>query len=150
MRKVLGVLLILIGTILILSYMYKWNFQLWPFALLLLGIFLFFISSKTRYMLYIPSTILILSSIFFIYNIFTDWHNFVKLWPTLMLIVSISFFLPAIINKQKQFLLPAFILLAISICLFFISFNVVYFWPIIFIVLGLWILLDKRIFSNKI
>ncbi len=148
MRKILGILLIILGTLLILGYMYKWSFELWPFSLLILGIFLFLASSKIRYMLYIPATILTLSSIFFIYNVFTGWHNFDKLWPILMLIVSISFFIPIIISKKNEFLSPAFIILGISICLFFISFNVVNFWPIIFIILGLWLLIDKRIFGK--
>jgi len=146
MRKILGILLILLGAFLILGYMYKWNLELWPFSLLVLGVFFFFAASKNKYMLYIPATILVLTSIFFIYNIFTDWEKFNSLWPILMLIVSISFFITGIIGKKNEFFFPALIILGISICLFFISFNIVNFWPIIFIILGIWILIDKKIF----
>lgn len=150
MKKILGVLLIIIGTILILGYMYNWKAQIWPISFLILGVFFFVIASKTRYMLYIPAIVLTFSSLFFIYNILTNWQNFNKLWPTLILLFSLSFIISAIIGKQKELFLPGFIVLAVSICLFFISFNIFKFWPIILIILGLWVLIDKKNFKNQI
>jgi predicted membrane protein len=144
MKKILGILLIIVGTLLILGNMYNWKIQFWPLGLLILGIFLFTISSKTKYIFYIPAIILSLSSIFFFYNIFTSWENFNKLWPILMLIVSISFFTSSIAGKQKDLVIPAIILFLVSLCLFFISFNVLKFWPVIFIILGLWIIIDRK------
>lgn len=149
MKKLLGILLIILGTLLIIGNMYNWKIQFWPLALLVLGIFLFSMSSKTKYFFYIPATILTLSSIFFFYNIFTSWENFNKLWPILMLIVSISFFISAFIGKQKDLWIPAIILLLVSLCLFFISFNVLKFWPVIFVAIGLWILIDRRTSAKK-
>jgi hypothetical protein len=32
----------------------------------------------------------------------------------------------------------------VSLCLFFISFNILKFWPVIFIILGLWVIIDKK------
>lgn len=144
MKKIIGVLLIIIGTLLIIGNMYNWKFQFWPLGLLILGILLFTISSKSRSVFYIPAVILTLSSLFFFYNIFTDWANFDKLWPTLMLIVSISFFVSSFIGKQKDLIIPAFIIFIVSLSLYFISFNILKFWPVIFVILGLWILIDKK------
>ncbi|MFN3410718.1 MAG: hypothetical protein ACK4YF_00980 [Exilispira sp.] len=144
MKKIIGVLLIITGTLIILGNMYSWKIQFWPLGLLILGILLFTFSSKDKFILYIPAVILTLSSLFFFYNIFTDWNNFNKLWPTLMLIVSISFFVSSFIGKRKDLIIPAFIILIVSLSLYFISFNVIKFWPIIFIILGLWILIDKK------
>lgn len=149
MKKLLGILLIILGTILIIGNMYSWKIQFWPLALLVLGIFLFTISSRNNYIIYIPAVILTLSSVFFFYNIFTSWENFNKLWPILMLIVSISFFISAFIGKQKDLWIPAIILFLVSLCLFFISFNVLKFWPVIFVAIGLWILIDRRTSAKK-
>lgn len=144
MKKIIGVLLIITGTLIILGNMYSWKIQFWPLGLLILGILLFKLSSKIKAVLYIPAVILTLSSLFFFYNVFTDWNNFNKLWPTLMLIVSISFFVSSFIGKQKDLIIPAFIILIVTLSLYFISFNVIKFWPVMFIILGLWILIDKK------
>ncbi|MCR4421285.1 MAG: hypothetical protein GYA61_06620 [Spirochaetales bacterium] len=144
MKKIIGILLIIIGTLLIIGNMYNWKIQFWPLGLLILGVLLFLMSSRTKYIFYIPAIILSLSSLFFFYNIFTSWVNFNKLWPILILIVSISFFISSIVGKQRDLAIPAIILFLVSLCLFFISFNILKFWPVIFIILGLWVIIDKK------
>ncbi|HPB47789.1 MAG: hypothetical protein KBG82_00770 [Spirochaetes bacterium] len=147
-RQILGIILLILGVLLLLSYMYNWKIELWPYSILVLGIFFFIMAGKTNPDLYIPATMLILSSLFFIYNIFTNWQNHNKLWPSYILMVSISFFVATFLGKQKSFLAGAFILLIVSLCLFFVAFKVLTFWPVLLIILGLWIILDKNIFKQ--
>ena len=77
-RQILGIILLILGVLLLLSYMYNWKIELWPYSILVLGIFFFIMAGKTNPDLYIPATMLILSSLFFIYNILSLYiHLFI-------------------------------------------------------------------------
>ncbi len=148
-RWVFGILLIIVGVFLIINYSLNWNLQLWPLALIIPGLFFFFGANKENPGLFIPATILTFLGIFFFFNVATNWNYHKYLWPLYVFAVSIAFYSTAIFGKTRDFYIPANILFIITIGLFFISFQLLKFWPIVLILLGLWIIFDSRNFKKS-
>lgn len=143
-RWIFGILLIIVGIFLILNYTFNWDLQLWPLALLIPGIFFLFGASKENSGLFIPGTILVFLAIFFFFNVATKWSYQKYLWPLYVFSVSLAFYAAGIFGKDSNYFIPANILLIITIGLFFISLNFIKFWPVVLIILGLWIILDSK------
>ncbi|MCR4421286.1 MAG: hypothetical protein GYA61_06625 [Spirochaetales bacterium] len=147
-RWIFGILLIIVGVFLIFNYSLNWNLELWPLALLIPGIFFLFGASRENNGLYIPGTILTFLAIFFFFNVATNWSYQKYLWPLYVFSVSLAFYITAIVGKESSFFVPANILLIITVGLFFISLNLLKFWPIALIILGLWIIFDSKNFKR--
>lgn len=148
-RWVFGILLIIFGVLLILNYLFNINLALWPLALVIPGIFFLFGATKENSGLFIPATILIFLGIFFFFNVATDWVYNKYLWPLYVFSVSLAFYVTAIFGKNRDFYIPANILFIITIGLFFISLNLFKFWPVVLIILGLWIIFDSKNFKKS-
>ncbi|HPC38960.1 MAG TPA: hypothetical protein PLF21_06580 [Exilispira sp.] len=148
-RWVFGILLIIVGVFLIVNYTLNWNLQLWPLALLIPGIFFLFGASRQNSGLFIPGTILTFLAIFFFFNVATQWNYHEYLWPLYVFSVSLAFYVTAIAGKDSNFYVPANILLIVTVGLFFISFKLLKFWPVVLIVLGLWIIFDSKNFKRS-
>lgn len=148
-RWVFGLLLIIVGIFLIVNYTLNWNLNLWPLALIIPGLFFLFGASKENSGLYVPAIILIFLGIFFFFNLATNWVYHQYLWPLYVFSVSLAFYVTVIFGKNKDFYVPANILLIITIGLFFISLKLFKFWPVVLIILGLWIILDSKNFKKS-
>ncbi len=148
-RWVFGILLILVGLFLIFNHTLNLRLELWPLALLIPGIFFLFGANIENSGLFIPGTILTFLGLFFFFNVATSWGYHDYLWPLYVFAVSLAFYVTAIFGKNRDFYVPANILLIITIGLFFISLKFTKFWPVILIVLGLWIIFDSKNFKRS-
>jgi len=148
-RYVFGILLVIVGIFLLLNYFLNLNLELWPLALVVPGILFIFGATKENYGLYIPGFILLFLGIFFFFNVYTDWEYHHYLWPIYTLTVSLTFYLTSFFGKEKDLILPANILLLITFGLFFISCNLLKFWPVILILAGIWVIFTPFYHKNK-
>jgi hypothetical protein len=146
-----GVILIVLGILFLLPKL-GINFgNLWPLFILAPGLafltFCYFSPDKQKQAgILIPGTILTLISIFFLYMNYAGWEKSDKLWPVYPLIVSIAFYLTYLGGgrKDKGLLVPANILGVVAVLFLIfgaVSFNL---WPLILIIVGLFIILKKN------
>ncbi|PIS27738.1 MAG: hypothetical protein COT43_08970 [Candidatus Marinimicrobia bacterium CG08_land_8_20_14_0_20_45_22] len=143
---VLGVFLILMGIFLFFVQRshYGWN-VIWPMILIGAG-FLFvigFLQNTKNYGLLMPASILLIIGALFLYLEVTDWRNIVELWPTFILAPGIGFlFMFLLAEEGSKLYVPGLILILIAV-IFYVGFCVSFtYWPVVLILLGLFLLLS--------
>ncbi|MBU0963628.1 hypothetical protein KKC06_01155 [Patescibacteria group bacterium] len=142
-----GSCIILFGVLLLLSqFGININFgNIWPIAILIPGLFfwILFLSKKDKSGgVLIPGTILVVYSLYFFFNQVTDYEFAGQTSFVFIIGVSLGFFAAYFLPQKKEpiFLVPAWILLAISIFILLITVFNGSWWPILIIILGIWLL----------
>ena len=139
---IIGILLIVLGLVFVFDNLNIWTLESsWPSILVLvgLGFVLGYLSSRNNYGMLMPASVMILSSIpLFICSVSGHWNRMVELWPIFLLGPALGFFLMYFLGpRDRGLLLPAYILGAMGILFLFIFNYLSFFWPILFIVVGL-------------
>jgi len=157
-RLFFGVFLIIVGIILALSQLgLPIDFgNFWPFLLLVPGLFFWglFYSKKNQpgiSSVLIPGTILVLYSLYFFFNQFTDYKYASETSFIFTFGVALGFFIMYYFGgkKQREVLIPAWILTAISVVIFLGTVGGGNWWPVFIIFLGLFLLYRKDFFKSK-
>lgn len=153
-----GVLLIIIGVLILLNKVYSINLLsisfLWPLFILIPGLsfeFEYFSSRRDAGVL-VPGGILTTIGVLFLFQTYTNWRFAEIIWPVCVLSVALGLFQLYIFGqKSSGLLIPVFILGTVGgIGLLTILFGQLLPWlsysllfPIIIILLGIYILLKK-------
>lgn len=141
-----GVMLILIGIFLLAAQFgyICWD-NLWPFILIIGGgLFLFgFLANRNNYGLLMPGTILTIVGLLFLYTNAGRWDALEYLWPTFILAPGVGFILMYLFAPKGNGLwIPAVILVFIALIFYVQFWDIFRFWPVILIVIGLYILIS--------
>ncbi|MDD5567336.1 MAG: hypothetical protein PHH01_04030 [Patescibacteria group bacterium] len=157
MRPVWGVIIILIGVVLLLNELGV-NINLgdfWPIFLAVpgLGFWLLYFSKRHQRGIegvLIPGTILLGLGAFFFFQSFTDWKYEGDTGFVYTLIISLAFFAPYLLGERNRgYLVPAWILLAVSLIIFFATIVDWTVWPVFLIVFGVWLLFRPKKSDHK-
>jgi hypothetical protein len=145
-----GTILIILGLLFLLPKL-GINFgNLWPMFILAPGIsfFVFYLFSNDRQKIrgvLIPAVITTsIAVLFFVLN-FTSWEFLEKLWPFFPIFVALAFYVTYFSGQKDRGLLVAANILSVT-GLVFLSINIfsVNLWPLILILVGLYIILFPR------
>ena len=144
----IGGMFILAGILFLLS-----NFQLisfsysWPSFVLLPGVlfFLAFFEERKSIGLLMPASILTCYGLLFFYCEMFGWEHLDLLWPVFIIAPGIGFFLMYYLGKkEKGLLIPGSILIFIGLINIGLQDMSSFFWPILLIGVGLFLLLFKK------
>lgn len=148
---VLGVLFIVIGaTFLAVNLLgIGWR-SLWP-LLFFAGAainFVIFLSDRRNLGVLMPTTILLIYGALFQYCALEGWWRMSELWPTFILGPGVGLLMMYLFGKRESgLLIPAFILIGLS-AIFFVAFgpfrDYSRYWPVLLILLGLFLLLKRQ------
>lgn len=145
MRKVeIGLFLLLLGIVLAIQTYLKITFEFWPLIIIIIGIFILFFRKGKDKKNYFIAIYLILLGIYFYFNIWTNWKYSYKLWPTYIFIGAIAFYVNYFLTKVKGNLYTANLLSLISIAFYITNYSKIQLWPVILIILGLWLLISPK------
>jgi uncharacterized membrane protein HdeD (DUF308 family) len=147
-RYFVGGIFITLGVLFLLSNFHILSLEkFWPIFVLGpgIGFILSFIGQKKNYGLLMPGTILTVIGILFFYCELTGWHSMEYLWPFFIIAPGIGFFAMYYFGERdKHLLIPASILSIIGFLFLALNNAENYTWPIILIIVGLWLLLFKN------
>ncbi len=145
-----GILFIIIGFIFLgrnLDWFY-FNWQdLWPSLLIAGGVFFWigWLFNRKEFGLLMPGTILLVYGLMFQYSALYSWYSMDDLWPGFLLGPGLGFlFMYLLGNREKGLLIPAFILIGLAGLFWMGQDTFRYFWPIILIAVGLYLLVKSR------
>jgi hypothetical protein len=153
-----GIILILIGVVAILNNIYSITFftmgYLWPVFVLIPGLSFeaSYFSRRKEPALLVPGGILTTIGTLFLFETFTNWHFSRYTWPVYPLAVAIGLFqLYLFGGREREILVPVFILTTVSVVAFSIMFfGNIFYWvnasliiPIIFIAIGVYMLIKN-------
>ena len=147
-RYYIGGVFISLGIIFLLANFHVLTIEkFWPVFILGPGVcfIIGFILNRKNYGLLMPGCTLSVIGIIFFCGSFFGWDNMQYLWPFFIIAPGTGLFaLYYFGNKDKPLLIPATILTSIG-CIFLAICNAEnYALPIIFIVIGLWLLFIKN------
>lgn len=143
-----GIALIILGVIFLLPNFTSlgWN-AIWPLFVLAPGIWFFFlfVADRTKYGVLMPASIVTVTGALLLYCSLTDWSSMEDLWPFFIIAPGIGFLLMYQFGrKEPGLLVPAAVLIVLGL-VFLIGMNLQeYFWPIVLIAVGLFMLLRGR------
>jgi len=150
-----GWILIAIGLLFLLHYLFGWNFY-WAMVLILVGgvLFVSAIFSKSHRGVF-PGTLLLLLGLLFLLRqteVLDDSRG--DLWPLIIVILGVSFVMVSLLRPREWgHLVPGGISLIIGLLLFLRSYlylsrytleRIFHWWPLILVILGVWLLLGRR------
>jgi hypothetical protein len=144
----IGGMFILAGVLFLLS-----NFQIvsfdhsWPSFVLLPGLLFFFtfFEERKNLGLLMPAAILTCYGLLFFYCDYFGWEQMDYLWPVFILAPGIGFFLMYYLGtREKKLLIPGSILVFIGLINIGLQDMGSFFWPIVLIGVGLFLLLFKK------
>jgi hypothetical protein len=145
-----GILLILIGLVILGNnlgiFHISWD-SFWPWILLIGGILFFsgWLSDREKFGLLMPASILTVYGLLFLYCSFEGWWHMEELWPYFLIGPGLGFFLMYIFGqKETALLIPGGILLGLGILFLLGEGTARFFWPILLIIIGFWLLLRGR------
>jgi hypothetical protein len=121
--------------------------HVWPIFVMAPGIIFFiaYLDNKQNYGFLMPASILTIIGLLFFYCEFAGWHRMETLWPFFIIAPGCGFFLMYYLGpKEKGLLIPASILTFIGFLNLAVNNPEGYIWPIILIVVGLWMLIFKK------
>ncbi|MBN2365627.1 MAG: hypothetical protein EH225_06510 [Calditrichaeota bacterium] len=144
-----GIILILIGFLFLGHnldwFNFDWN-ELWPLVMIAGGLFFWigWLSNRREFGLLMPGTILMVYGLMFQYSALHGWYYMDELWPGFLLGPGLGFFFMYLLgNREKGLLITACILIALSV-IFWIGEGFRYFWPVLFIAIGIYLLFKSR------
>ena len=144
---VLGIILILLGLIFLLHnleiFWWDWG-QLWPLFLLLPGLYFWirWFQEKENFRLLMPGTILLVYGGYFMLQQWTDYFWTGRYWPVFILGPGLGFLAMYFLgNHHPGHLRSGTILVAISVFFFALAEHENLFWPLLFIVIGIALLI---------
>jgi hypothetical protein len=145
-----GILLIIFGFLFLghnLGWFYfDWEY-IWP-LLLIIGGLLFWIgwlAKRQEYGLLMPGTILLVYGLMFQYSAMYGWYYMDDLWPGFLLGPGLGFFFMYLLGtREKGLLIPAFILSLLALLFWSGRDAFRYFWPLILIAAGIYLLFRNR------
>jgi hypothetical protein len=146
-----GVILIAIGFLLLGNNLHWFSFRfhdLWPSIIILGGLFFWigWLTNRREFGLLMPGTILIVYGAMFQYSAWSSWYSMDDLWPGFLLGPGLGFvFMYLFGNRERGLLIPAFILVGLSV-IFWIGSSA---WPLILIAVGLILLFKDRFRKNQ-
>jgi len=148
----IAIISFLIGSLFFIQQFCGNQIPIWPLFIFLTGLFLLypFIEDRKQHNTIIPSIILILTGLFLFINTTTNWKFVGQIWPVLIFIISISFYIYYVAEKNKNLLTAANLLILIFFILIFIVNTTKRFWPIIFFIISGYFVLDYFNFWEKI
>ncbi len=143
-----GVALIVLGIIFLLPNFTALRMRdLWPVFVLGPGLYFsfLFMADRKNYGVLMPATILNVIGILFFVCVIGGWDLMHTLWPLFIIAPGLGFFLMYFFGpREKGLLIPASIVTAVG-CFFLIGINDIdYFWPVILIALGVFLLLRRN------
>ncbi len=143
-----GTFLILIGLLILLVQFeyFDWA-ELWPLFLIAIGLLFLigFFINRENYGLLMPAMILMIIGTLFLYMERTTWYNMRGLWPTFIMAPGVGFFFMYFFGPVKnQLWIPGTILVTIAALFFAGEWTVIRYWPVILILLGLYLILGKK------
>lgn len=143
----LGVFLILLGIFILLIQIGRFTwYDFWPILITAAGLLFIigFFINKENYGLLMPGSILLIIGILFLYLTQSHWYYMENLWPTFILAPGIGFFMMHFFGPKKDKLwIPGMILVLLSV-IFYAQFCFYFrYWPIILILLGIYLILSK-------
>ena len=142
-----GVALILLGIIFLLPNFTSLRWQeIWAVFVLAPGIwfFLLFADDRAKVGLLMPASVVTVTGALLLYCSLTGWSSMEDLWPLFIMAPGLGFLLMYLLGKKEPGLLvPAAILLLIGL-LFLVRWDFQeYFWPVLLIGIGLFLLLRR-------
>ncbi|MEJ2635913.1 MAG: DUF5668 domain-containing protein [Calditrichia bacterium] len=145
-----GIFLILIGFLFLGNNLHwfevDWE-NLWPLIMVFGGL-LFWIGwlvNRKEYGLLMPGTILVAYGLLFLYCASYGWYWMEDLWPVFLLGPGLGFlFMYWGGQRERGLLIPALILIVLSV-LFWSGHDAFrFFWPILLILVGIYLLISHR------
>lgn len=159
-----GAIFILIGITILANRILDTNFfnisTMWPVIILLIGILFevdYFINRNNAGIL-VPGGILTIIGLLYLFETFTNWSYSSYTYPIYALSVAIGLLQLYIFGGKKRGVLVATIILFLITAINFLSviYNSLFYWiklnlvvPLIFIIIGLYILLRGSIFKRQ-
>ncbi len=141
---ILGLFLILIGTLILLIQFGRLDWgNFWPYLIIAIGLLfiLGFLFDRSKFGLLMPGTILMIIGSLFVYIENTHWHYMEELWPTFILAPGIGFFLMYLFGPRNNKLwIPGTILLTLAMVFYAQVWEFLRYWPVILILLGIYLL----------
>lgn len=151
-----GIILVAIGFIFLgnnLDWFYlDWE-KLWPLVIIGGGVLFWigWLANRKEFGLLMPGTILLVYGLMFEFSTVNGWYNMDDLWPGFLLGPGLGFFFMYLLgNREKGLLIPAFILIVLSILFWMGHESFRFVWPILLIVIGVYILIKNRFRSATI
>jgi hypothetical protein len=146
-----GIFLILLGILIILVQFnyFDWS-DLWPLVLVGVGLLFLigFFVNHSNFGLLMPAMILLIIGTLFLYLERTSWYNMNNLWPTFILAPGVGFFFMYFFGPQNNRLwIPGTILVSIAAIFFAGELSVFRYWPVLLILLGLYLIFGKKAHS---
>ena len=146
-----GIILIVIGFLFLGNNLGWFSFgfeDLWPSLIILGGVFFWFgwLTNRKEFGLLMPGSILIVYGAMFQYSALNGWYYMDVLWPGFLLGPGLGFlFMYLLGNRERGLLFPASILIVLA-AIFWVGENS---WPLVLIVLGLFLLFKNRFQKPK-
>ncbi|MDH3252452.1 MAG: DUF5668 domain-containing protein [Ignavibacteria bacterium] len=142
-----GVMLIILGIVFLLPNVIDLHARdLWPAFLVGPGLVFFVMYARDRanYGLLMPATILtVVGGMFF--AIIFGWTSMDTLWPLFIMAPGLGLLMMYVLGKrEKGLLIPAGILIGISLVFLIGTSNYEYLWPVVLIAVGVLFLLNAR------
>lgn len=119
---------------------------IWPWFLIIGGgLFLVgWMADRENYGLLMPASILLVYGFLFLYSVYGDWR-IGNLWPFFLIGPGLGFLLMYFFGKKEEgLLIPAGILLGLGLIFLIGRGTPRFFWPILLIIVGLFLLFKAR------
>jgi hypothetical protein len=126
--------------------------NLWPIFPFVVGMGMFILYKQMHgrdYGLVLLGSLLILSSIFFVYLNFTSWLKLSKLWPVFICILGASLFFSYYFNRTRIYLYLGLLATLSGIIFIFVFSISVLLWPMSLILIGIFIYLISNYESKE-
>lgn len=142
-----GIMLIILGVVFLLpNFTHLEARDLWPAFLVGPGLVFFGMYARDRanYGLLMPATILtVVGGMFF--AIIFGWATMNSLWPLFIMAPGLGLLMMYLLGKrEKGLLIPAGILIGISLVFLIGTSHYEYLWPVVLIAIGILLLLNSR------
>jgi hypothetical protein len=143
-----GIVLIVLGVVFLLPAVtdLRWS-DIWPLLVFAPGLLFFgmYFMDRSNYGLLMPATVMVFSGALFFYCVAEGWHHMRHLWPLLMMSPGIGFILMYLLGKkEKGLLVPGIFLTGIGVFFLLAASEYDYLWPVILIVIGVYLLFSRK------
>ena len=144
-----GILLICIGVLFLAVNYLDIDFeQIWPVVLIIPSIAFFVMGfrDRTQFGLFMPATMLLILGILFFTCQLQGWQLMRSLWPLFMMAPGLGLLMMYLFGRRETgLLIPAGILMGLSVIFLLSENGFCQFWPVILILVGIGVLLKHRI-----